>query len=503
MEENLVPIPEPTPEHPYLARGREFLFCGMILLLSTLMCNFVFYGGLHLAFGLAAAAMILCSWLYLKTSGRRFGWYEKTLLILSLILCGGFGRSDDGFVKFVMLLFLFTAVNLALCLGAGQNRRSPDGAMSLLDAPRAFYRLGMGRLGRSVSGLAAGIRQGGAATRRIGAVGTGLLISLPILAVMIFLLMSADAAFEGLMDLLPEFELEEYLRSAFYGLILGIILYARGISLVKAEKPDEVQGSKRGIHALTVNTVLIMVCLVYGAYLFSQLAYISGGLSGILPEEYTLAEYARRGFFEMAWLCAMNLGLLCLTIRLIREETLPRLTKLAGTFLAVITIFLILTASAKMFLYIGSYGLTRMRVLTEVIMLWLALTTILVTIRLFRPGFGYMKSVVLTAMVLGTLVFWVDVNTVVARYNVRAYQSGRLETVDVSHIGTLGTAGIPWLAELAADEDPEVAEAARELLNARLERPGYYNYEIQDFRSWNFTRARGNEALDSWQEVQK
>lgn len=503
MEENSTPTPEPVPEHPYLARGREFVFCGVILLLSILLCNFIFFGGFHLAFGLVAAIMIGCSWLYLKTSGRRFGWYEKTLLLLSLIICGGFGRSDDGFVKFIMLLFLFTAVNLALCLGAGQNRRNPDGAMSLLDAPRAFYRLGLGRLGRSASGLSAGFRQGGAATRRIGAVGTGLLISLPILAVMIVLLMSADAAFEGLVDLLPEFELEEYLRSAFYGLILGSILYTRGVSLAKADKPDATQGSKKGINALTVNTVLIMVCLVYAAYLFSQLAYFSGGLSGILPEEYTLAQYARRGFFEMAWLCAMNLGLLCFTIRLIREETLPRLTRIAGTFLAAITIFLILTASAKMLLYISSYGLTRMRVLTEVIMLWLALTTILVTIRLFRPGFGYMKAVILTAMVLGTVVFWVDVNTVVARYNVRAYQSGKLETVDVGHIGTLGSAGIPWLLELAEDENPEIAEMAGDLLDTRLERPGYYNYDIRDFRGWNDIRSQAEQLIDSYQKTPK
>ena len=154
MEENFNPVPNPEPG--LIARGRELIFGGSILLLAIALCNFVFYGGCHLAFGLVAAAMILASWLYLCKSGRRFGGYEKALLILSLVICAGFGRSDDRFVKFVMLLFLFAAVNLALCIGAGQNRRSPDGAMSLLDAPRAFYRMGMGNLGRSASGIAAG-----------------------------------------------------------------------------------------------------------------------------------------------------------------------------------------------------------------------------------------------------------------------------------------------------------------------------------------------------------
>ena len=190
MEENLNPIPEPKPEPVLIARGREFIFGGSILLLAVALCNFVFYGGCHLAFGLVAAAMILASWLYLGKSGHRFGGYEKALLVLSLVICAGFGRSDDGILKFFMLLFLFAAVNLALCLGAGQNRRNPDGAMSLLDAPRAFYALGFGNLGKSASGVAAGFRQGGTATRRISAVGTGLLISVPILVIMISLLMN-------------------------------------------------------------------------------------------------------------------------------------------------------------------------------------------------------------------------------------------------------------------------------------------------------------------------
>ena len=499
MEENMNPISEPKPE--LLARGRELIFGGTLLLLAVALCNCVFYGGCHLAFGLVAAAMILASWLYLSKSGRRFGGYEKALLILSMVICLGFGRSDDGAMKLLMLLFLFGAVNLALCIGTGQNRRSPHGAMSLLDAPRAFYALGFGNLGRSASGIAAGFRQGGTTTRRISAVGTGLLISVPILVIMISLLMNADAAFEGLMDLLPDFELEEYFHSALWGILLAWILYSRAVALAKSPAPRAAEGKTRGANVLTVNTVLIMVCLVYVVYLLSQLAYLSGGLAGILPEGYTLAEYARRGFFEMAWLCCLNLGILCFSMYLIRQEKLPRLTKIAGTFLAAVTIFLVLTASAKMIMYIGSYGLTRRRVLTEIIMLWLALTTILVTLRLFKPNFGYMKAVVLTAMVLGALVFWVDVDSVVGRYNVRAYQSGRLETIDVSHLDSLGSAGVPWLVELTGDKDPEVARKARDLLESRDKYS--YLYDIEDFRGWNFIRSQGNEALDAWIEARK
>lgn len=501
MEENLNPIPE-EPQVPvmpkFTAQGHELVFGGVIALLSVLMCNFVLFRGFNLGFSVAAVALILCSWIYLKKAGSKFGWYEKALLVLSLVIALGFARSDDSFVKFIMLLFLFTAVNLALCLAAGQNRRAPQGAMSLLDAPRAFFRLGMGNLSAVGKSLAAGIRRGGAATRRVGAVGVGLLISAPILAIMIGLLMGADAAFEGLMDLLPDMELGEYITSAFWGVLLAWILYSRGVSLAQEKKPDAASRKGKGVNALTVNTVLCMVCVLYVVYLLSQLAYFSGGLSGILPEEYTLAEYARRGFFEMSWLCTINLGLLCGSIWLIRTEgNLPKLTKITGAFIGGITIFLVVTASAKMFLYIGSYGLTWARVITEVIMLWLALTTILVTIRLFLPKFGYMKAVVLSAMVLGALTFWVDVNSLVARYNVGAYRGGKLETVDVSHLGTLGSAAVPYLLELAEDADPAIAQEAKDLLSCRNW------YTVEDFRDWNYSRATGDRLLRDYQAAQE
>ena len=496
MEDNLNPIPEPQPaakpEPVLMARGREFVFGGVMGLLSVLLCNFLFYGGAHLAFGILLAGTILCSWIYLKKAGHSIGRYEKTLLLLSIAICLGFGRSDDNLVKFYMMLMLSAAVNLALCIGAGQNRRNPQGAMSLLDAPRALLRLGMGNLGRSAAGLSAGIRQGGAAARRVSAVGTGLLISVPLVAVMLSLLISADAAFEGLMKLLPELKPQEYFVSGIWGILLAWVLYSRGVSLAKCDRPAAARSGGKGANTLTVNTVLLMVCLVYLVYLLSQLAYVSGGLSGILPEGFTLAEYARRGFFEMSALCTGNLGILCVSLWLIRREKLPGLTRIAGTFLAVITVFLIFTASAKMFLYIGSYGLTWSRVTTEVFMLWLAITTVLVAIRLFLPRFGYMKAVVLSAMVLGTLVVWVDVNTLVANYNVKAYREGRLETVDVRHLKDLGSAAIPRLLELAEDSDPEVAEQAREI----LERDNYWS--VDDFRGWNYTRAKADRLLTQY-----
>lgn len=482
----------PAPRCP--AGKRELRFGLAILLCSVFLWNSILYAGFNLGFSLGVLAVMGCSVWYLISSGCRFDRYSAALLVFAGLIAAGFARSSDGFVKFVMLLFLLFAGNLSFCLAAGQNRRSPNGLGSVLDAPRALFTLGTGSMCASARGLNEARKNAEAAGKKGGAAVLGLLIALPVAAVLIFLLMRADAAFEGLMDLLPDMDWSEPVWSLLLGGFAAWVLYSRGLGLRLAEKAQARERKFRGISAVTVNTLLGAVCLIYCVYLLSQLAYLGGGFSGILPEEYTLAQYARRGFFEMAWLSAINLGLMCLAMGLVeRREKAPGTTKGLCLFLGMVTLFLIAAASAKMLLYIGSFGLTRLRVLTEVVMVWLAVTTLLVCIWLFRPKFPYMKAVVITALVLGTLVFWADVDTQVARYNVRSYQSGRLETVDMGHLSSLGYGAVPYLAELAEDADPEVAQTAKDILTCWYCRTG-------DFRDWNYSKAAAEKILARYPE---
>jgi len=217
----------------------------------------------------------------------------------------------------------------------------------------------------------------------------------------------------------------------------------------------------------------------------------SSYIQGILPDGYTLAEYARRGFFEMAWLSFINLGLMCLAMGLVEKKAgAPALTRGLCLFLGLAALFLIAAASAKMLLYISGYGLTRKRVLTEVFMLWLGVTTILVSVWLFKPRFPYMKGAVICALILGCVTFWADVDTQVARYNVRAYQSGQLETIDMGHMSSLGDGALPYIKGLTHDRDPEIASTAMDILENSY-------CSISDFRSWTYTESAARKAVDA------
>ncbi len=434
----------------YPTGNRELLFGLYSAFAGLFLGNAIYYGGFRMGFALGAAAAIALGWAYLHRSGHTGDGYTRTVLALGILIALGFGWSCDGFVKFWMLLFLAAAINTAFCQMTGRNRFAAGSLRSLADGFRTaacFH-----RIAPSCRGVASAFRSGNALTQRSGAVLAGLAIGLPMAAVVIPLLMFADAAFEGLMELLPDFDVAEILSTLILGGAITVYHYSRAVGLVHAQTPAPRPKTHNGIHVLTMDTALGAVCVVYALYLVSQLAYFFGGFAGILPEGYTAAEYARRGFFEMAWLCAINLGLMTFGVGLVRQEDrVPASTRALCLFLGLITEFLVAAGAAKMALYIGSFGLTRLRVLTMVIMVFLAITTGIVAAWLYFPKIQYMKVVMAAALVLGAAVLWADVDTQVAKYNVDAYLCGKHKTLDIHYLEELGPGSLEAVARLKGD----------------------------------------------------
>lgn len=473
--------PERKPPEKFPMGKQEAVF-GLLLALCALgFTNSLFYGGYNLGFGVFGMLIIALCAGYLMIRGKKPGVYSTLLLILSFVICGGFLRGNDSFIKFVMTGFLFFGVNLGLCIQAGQTLYRPENFGSLGDAFRSSIGFGVGKLAESFRGIRHSMKNGKSGSKRSMELLLGLVIAVPILAIMIPLLISADAAFDGLMGLLPELEGEEIFATLITGFIAWSVLFTQATALIHGKKESPAaKKPRKGTAAVTVNTVLIAVGFVYCVYLISQLAYFTGGFSGILPQEYTLAQYARRGFFEMAGLCLLNLGVILLCVGIVRKETkVPGLTRFLCLFIGIVTLLLVATASAKMLLYIGSYGLTSLRVLTEVIMVFLAVTTAVVCIWLFAPKLPYMKIIIITALLMGAVVLWADVDTVVAAYNVDAYLSGKLDTVDVDYLATLSDGAVPYIDKLTFCGDFEIENQALDALCRR-------SNQSDDIRNWNY-----------------
>ena len=99
---------------------------------------------------------------------------------------------------------------------------------------------------------------------------------------------------------------------------------------------------------------------LYLAFFFVQGRYLFGAFTRTLPESFTVAEYARQGFFELCRVMAINFTLFWLVTRTARQE--QKLIRWMAAALLVQSMLFAVIAISKLALYIDCFGLTPLRV---------------------------------------------------------------------------------------------------------------------------------------------
>lgn len=500
---------QPSPPAPSLPAGKGETALALILaLLAAFTANSLLYGGLALGSALGIFGIFTVTALYLLIKTKHLGWYPLSCLAFSLILVASFARSSDSFVKFYLLLLALAAYLLGLSQIVWAPFYPAGRLRSLNGAGRALFLTPYPQISPAVRGLFVKQTPTGTQRRRVGNVLLGLLLAIPALAIILPLLIQSDAAFEGLIGRSVLANASELIPTVLFGLMLFLPAYARPVALLRDEDPPSGSAKAGHFQPVTLHTFLGAVSFFYLLYLVSQLAYFFSAFRGILPEGYTQAEYARRGFFEMCALCSINLLMVMISIGQVRREPeTPRLTKALCLFILVFSLVLAACSASKMSMYISAYGLTRLRVLTSLFMVCVAAALLCVAIWILVPRFPYMQIAVLTILVVGCCTGWMDVDTQVARYNVDAYLSGQLITVDVAHLSGLSEGAIPQLARLLEAPDPQVQQEARSALASILRE--HYHVDLENgavtleprqeplLRSWTWTQSQALPLLET------
>ena len=305
----------------------------------------------------------------------------------------------------------------------------------------------------------------------------GILLSVPVLFVVFPLLMSADAAFEGL--ILSVFSgfgilILKILLGAAAAVYLFSMLFAAKNGLKAKNFGISVYNDIKVMPPVTAVALSSVLSAVYLVYLLSQSAYFFSGFSGILPAGYsfTAADYARRGFFELCGVCGMNfftVGVIMCTVKRSDTAAIPLSVRITSTLICIFSLIFAATAISKMFLYINLYGLTRLRLLTSIFMAAIALLFIIMIIFMYVKRFPAAKCAVCCFAIIGLITGFCDVDRTVASYNVNAYQSGALKELDVEYLGYLSDSVVPYIAKLTESPDSSVSDAAYSALYYKAE----------------------------------
>ena len=290
-----------------------------------------------------------------------------------------------------------------------------------------------------------------------------LLISLPLLAVVLALLASADAVFgsifETLGSRLEKLSLGNTLWKTVRTLILTLLI-ASGLYFI-AEAPAqeaETASPKKCPAALYFLLPTILLDVVYVLFCAIQIKYLFGGAEAAAMAG-GWAEYAREGFFQLVAVAIINLGVCLLGCR---EDRLAGkgglILRLANVLMLLLTLIILLSAARRMQLYILAYGLSILRLMTLWGILVILAGLLAAGWKLFRPRFSFFRVFGPFLLAAWCLFSLMNPCGLIARYNVNRYLDGSLKQVDTRYLARLGTDTLPALSRL--EEETGLGEDA-------------------------------------------
>lgn len=336
----------------------------------------------------------------------------------------------------------------------------------------------------------------------LGKIAIGCIIGIPILFIAGSILMGADAAFEGMMNLILsniKFDLDSIILRilVFMVLFFPLLGFFYGIThqyqirlWPKYDIDTEGEDTKKGLDFTIAMTISTLLGLLYLLYCGAQLSYFISAFNSILPEHFTYAEYARRGFFEMLPIACLNLGVIGgLNLFVIGKDEPKKVKCIKGYtfFFIAFTLFIVMTALSKMAMYMGMYGLTLKRIYVTWFLILCIISLMLITLKMCKEKMKLCKSLFTVFIVMYLGLNYMNPDYQVARYNANLYKEQGIDTVDSFYGLSLSSVG-PFL-EMDAKE--------YEAYEYRLEDYKWYADCVDRWEKWNISYHNANKLLKS------
>lgn len=189
----------------------------------------------------------------------------------------------------------------------------------------------------------------------------GTIIGVFISGLILALLTSADAYFDKfLSSIVTNINVDFNLWYVIKGIIYFVILFVIGINLFKNKEIAFKESKMSRVNKTVVTTMLFIVNFVFVLFLISEISKLCGNFLKV-PKGYIYSSYAREGFFQLLFVTLINFGIILYLIyktNLVKEDKKVKCLVLS---LIAFSIFLIFNSYYRMFLYIGRFGFTNLR----------------------------------------------------------------------------------------------------------------------------------------------
>ena len=507
MEENIALKPEKVFNTADIGFAFVMLACGF------LYWNLIDFFSLGAGVTLFAAVLFGASFIYLSKSKIKGSRWSFVPLLLAGLCALQFALFDNRVIRQLNFLFLSALFIYWICLSTGRRIDKKLSVYIAGDAVKQIMSIPFLNFGCCASGVKSFSKYG--KIKAILPAIIGIVLFLPLLLWVLYLLWSADLAFEKFINSAVEVISVERLITYAVQFVIGIpvafYLYGsvygnvkgRHAECITAESVDNAAKAARFAPRAAIYSILTAFNAIYLLFFGVQAAYLFSAFGGDLPEVFSYAEYARRGFFELCAVAGINLGVLLvshLTVKRNEEEN-PRALRVETLLISLFTILLIATALSKMVMYINAYGLTQLRVFTSWFMILLLFVFVVICVRQFKK-FNSSRLIILGFVLMFMALSYGNIDGVIAKYNIERYEAGTLSTFDADMLAGLSDAAVPHIYDMylrTGERDSEMRERLKSAIMMSEWVAGG-----DSFREFNLQKHRADEirALLNEEQIQ-
>ncbi len=271
----------------------------------------------------------------------------------------------------------------------------------------------------------------------------GVCIAIPLLVVIISLLCTADAVFKQfIVDLLERINLKSIIGFLLTFIAVWFGAYCAFRYLGKRKIPETVTDTRK-FEPLVAITVLSLISIVYLFFSIIQILFLFwGGMQ--LPESYTFAEYAREGFFQLLFVCILNVAIVLFVRSFFRKSIVLNI------FLAVIsccTYIMIASSAFRMFMYVQNYNLTFLRILVFWGLALIALLLAGILIQIFYEKFPLFRYGLVVVCVCYLALSFSHPDYWIAKYNLSQMEYMSEDNMDYTYLSKLSSDAAPIIAD--------------------------------------------------------
>lgn len=466
----------------FAAAGLAFLFVHFVLWHTAGFFTTMFYIALF-------TAVIV----FLRKSGCTFKGSHKVWVGVMFLFSAVFSLTANETIKLLDVIFL--QIGGAYLVYAVTSQSGMFGRFAIFELLKCVFENPFAHFGKEYSAVNSTFK-GSRTGSNIKAVVGGSLLAVPLTLIVAGLLMSADEGVAQMLGSLAEtvsvdnlFSLVGQIAVTFpvAGYLFGLLYSHTHRDKIRALNEEDCEARCRVTRVVAntaVYTAVTPICILYVMFFISQANYFLSAFLGSLPENYSYAEYARRGFFELFAIELINGGVIFFINFFAKKtgEEKPFTLKLYSVVISVFTLLITSTAISKMVMYIQNFGLTQLRVYTTWFMTLTAVMFVYVIIRQFKRSFPFMKAAAATFTLMFALLCFSRPDAVIARYNME-FCAEQLTYRDIMEMN-----------ELSADASAVLLEPKyRAIEDVKFEDMGY----LQEDRGsgYEYLRTRTEDRL--------